>query len=710
LSGEAIVGVAQLSVTPASLSFGSVPVGLSATKTLTVSNTGNLAVTITKAAPPALPYVVNTPLPEGQVLTPGNTIQVQVTFSPSMPGTYNNVYTISSDDGHGAHAVPVTGSSTNPPNGTPLPSLGGGWVFNGSAKMSGADLSLTTATANQAGSAVYATPVPGVGLTASFQVQLGPGAGADGMTFAMLDAAAATAKSLGQPGSGLGFRGLAGVAVTFDTYKGGNDPSNNFIGLTTGAVDNQLTYVATATNIPQLRTGTHNVVIQTTGGTVTVSIDGTQVLSAAVSLPGSVLASFTGGTGGAADEHIVRNVTISSGSTLLPQPGTGWVFNGNAAMAGNETVLTPATNMQAGSAFYSQTIATDGMTAAFTLRMNGGSGADGATFALIDPAQVGTGPAVVGAKGSGLGFAGLPGVAVTFHTFASYGVNSYNFVGIGTSTPGGPMTLQASSTAVPQLRTGTHTVNIAVSGTTITLKVDGTTVLTKDVPGLPSSALAGFTAGTGGSNDVHAISNAQIVAGASLVPAPPSAAWTANGSAAIAGGTLQLTPAEGGKAGTAIFGQPVPTARLNATFTAQLGGGTGADGMTFMLLDAGQATPTSLGTKGGGLGFATLPGVAVTLVTYPQAGVNSSNFVGIATSTVGGAISYLASSTSIPSLRAGTHNVEISVVSGNLVVSVDGTQVLNTKVTIPAYALPGFSAGTGGLTDVHAASNIAIRY
>ena len=61
-------------------------------------------------------------------------------------------------------------------------------------------------------------------------------------------------------------------------------------------------------------------------------------------------------------------------------------------------------------------------------------------------------------------------------------------------------------------------------------------------------------------------------------------------------------------------------------------------------------------------------------------------------------------------LRAGTHNVEVSVVSGNLVVSIDGTQVLDTKVNIPAHALPGFSAGTGGMTDIHAASNIAIRY
>jgi hypothetical protein len=154
----------------------------------------------------------------------------------------------------------------------------------------------------------------------------------------------------------------------------------------------------------------------------------------------------------------------------------------------------------------------------------------------------------------------------------------------------------------------------------------------------------------------------------------------------------------------------VPTARLNAKFTAQLNGGTGADGLTFMLLDASQATPTSVGLKGGGLGFANLAGVAVTLVTYPQTGVNSNNFVGIATSTAGGALSYVSSTTSIPPLRSGTHDVGVSVVNGNLVVSIDGIQVLNTQVSIPRYALIGFSGGTGGMTDIHAASNILIRY
>jgi hypothetical protein len=380
-------------------------------------------------------------------------------------------------------------------------------------------------------------------------------------------------------------------------------------------------------------------------------------------------------------------------------------------MSGAEAVLTPATNDAAGSAFYSQTVATNGMSATFTLRMNGGNGADGATFALLDPALASAGPQSIGARGGGVGFAGLPGVAVTFNTYPSNGVTSYNWVGIGTSTAGGALTLAASSTAIPALRTGTHVMNVKITGTTITLTVDGTTVLTKNVPSLPATAIAGFTAANGGKNDVHAISNAQVIAGATLVPAPPAAGWTTNGSATISGGNIQLTPAASDKAGTAVFGAPVPTARLNAKFTAQIGGGTGADGMTFMLLDATKAGPTALGRVGGGMGFAGLPGVAVTLATYPQNGINSKNFVGVATSTAGGPLAYVATSTAIPQLRTGTHAIEVSVgTTGNLIVKVDGVQVLDTKVAVPAYALVGFSGGTGGLTDIHTASAVAIRY
>jgi hypothetical protein len=711
LTANGVAGVKQLSISPASLTFGSVPVGLSATQTLTVTNSGNLNVTVTKAAPPALPFVVNTPLPEGLVLSPGDSVQVQVTFAPSTNGSFSNLYVISSDDGAGAHNVQVTGTGVSAAGGRALPNIvgGGGWVFNGSAQMSGSDLVLTQAANSLTGDAVFSTPVPSNGLRAAFTAVIGGGNGADGMTFSMLDAASNTPHSLGVGGGGLGFKGLTGVAVTLDTYKGGNDPSNNFIGLTNGSlVNGQLSYVATATNIPNLRSGTHALVVNVSGTKVTVSVDGTQVISATVAMPASVLPMFSGANGGLNDQHAVRAVAVTSGGTALLAPDDGWRFNGAASVSGSNVVLTPAQNSVAGTMLYARPVITNGLTASFNLSMNGGTGADGATFALLNPAS--TTPNSLGGSGGGLGFAGLAGVAVSFITYPQNGVNSHNFVGVMTSTTGGKATLVASSTNVPNLRSGSHNVVIRVTGTTIVLTVDGTQVLSTPVSTLTSTAIVGFTAATGGSNDVHVVSNAQIL-GTSVVPAPPAGGWQINGSATVNGGTVQLTPAQTNKTGTAINATAVPTAHLDAKFTIQIGGGNGADGLSFMVLDPATVTPTSVGSGGGGLGFQGLHGVAVCFITYLHTGYPSNNFVGISAGGSGGTLTFLSTTTAVPALRTGTHAVEVlTSAAGHLVVKVDGTQVLDTAATLPTNALVGFSGATGGVTDVHAVSNINITY
>jgi hypothetical protein len=710
LGGSGVTGNAQLTISPAAMDFGSVSVGKSVSQTLTVSNTGNLDVTITKAAPPALPFVVATPLPEGQVLVPGDVVKVIVTFAPTAVGSFSNAYTISSDDGRGEHVVPVTGVGTSPAAGVPLPSVvGGGWVLNGSAAVSGTTLILTTPSPNQVGSAVLANPVPSAGLDVSFTAQISGGTGADGLTFALLDATRNTPKTIGIGGGGLGFLGLAGVAVTIDTYKGGNDPSANFIGLTTGGINGALTYVSTATAIPPLRAGTHSVHITVTSGRVTVSLDGSQVLAANVTVPASVLPAFTGATGGLTDKHAASDVVIRSGSTQLPAPGTGWRFNGAATASAGEAVLTPAQVSLAGSVLYSDPVPTNGLTASFALTTNGGTGADGTTFALLDAAKQSA--TSLGPVGAGLGFAGLAGVAVAFVTYPQNGIDSHNFVAILTSTAGGPATVVSSTTNVPNLRTAPRQVTLGVSGTTLTVSVDSKRVLTATVPSVPKSAIVGFTASTGASTDVHRIGNAQVLAGLTFVPPPPATGWTFNGVATTLNGTLRLTQAITDQIGSAFYATAIPTNRLHASFDIRIGGGTGADGMTFVLLDASRAGPTSIGGGGGGLGFSGLPGVAVTFVTYKHAGEPSNNFVGISTGGSGRALTYVATSTAVPALRTGSHHVDIAVgAGGHLVITVDGQQILDAFVAIPTKALVGFTAATGALTDDHSASAITIGY
>ncbi|MEN3310524.1 MAG: hypothetical protein V7603_6726 [Micromonosporaceae bacterium] len=710
LTGKGVTGHAELTVSPASLSFGTLPVGLTATRTLTVQNTGNLNVTVTKAAPPALPFVVNTPLPEGLVLAPDESVQIQVTFAPTAVGNFSNLYVISSDDGNGAHDIAVTGTAAAATGGTALPSVvGGGWMFNGAAGMSGGELVLTTATPSQKGDAVFSTPLPSAGLKASFTASIGGGTGADGLTFAMLDAAKSTPQSIGGGGGGLGFGWLAGVAVTLDTYQTGTEPASNFVGLATSVTGGALTYVATATNVPNLRSGTHNVAVAADGTTVTVSIDGVQVIAKAVTLAASTLLAFTAATGGATDRHAVSNVSVTSGSTVLPRPGTGWRFNGSAAMNGSQAVLTPAQTDQTGSVFYSEPVSTNALTASFTLSMGGGTGADGATFAMLNPVKAV--PTSVGSLGGGLGFGGLAGVAVCFVTYPQNGVDSNNFVAIESSTAGGGNGLLSSTTDVPQLRVGTHSVVINVTGTTIAVAVDGAQVLSTQVPALTPTAYVGYTASTGGSTDVHMVTDAQIVPGTGKVSAPP-ASWTPNGSATISpSGVVTLTTANQSQTGAAIYQSPVGPTRLDARFTIQIGGGTGADGMTFMLLDATKASTASRGGGGGGLGFAGLPGVAVAFVTYRQPGYPSNNFIGITTGGGNGVLTFLSTSTAVPSLRTGTHSVEVLAGnSGDLIVRVDGRQYLDTVVSLPPGLLVGFSGATGGATDLHAVSGVDVRY
>ena len=69
--------------------------------------------------------------------------------------------------------------------------------------------------------------------------------------------------------------------------------------------------MTTNSSIPPLRNAMHHFVVTTSSTGITVTMDGTQVLSYTTSLPSSVLVGFTGGTGGFNDVHQVQNVSIT---------------------------------------------------------------------------------------------------------------------------------------------------------------------------------------------------------------------------------------------------------------------------------------------------------------------------------------------------------------------------------------------------------------
>ncbi len=197
------------------------------------------------------------------------------------------------------------------PTATALPGLAdSGWQVRGSATKTAQAATLTAAGQQfVAGSLVYATAKPSDGIEVAFDVYLGGGTGGDGQTLVFIDPSS-TAR-IGAAGGGLGYTGLTGTALTFDTHQNGNDPSGSFVGVATGGSGDTLTYAATA-NVTGLRNATRHVVAQLSGGRLVVRLDGATVLDVAVSLPPTVLIGFTAGAGGDTDNHLVSNVVVTT--------------------------------------------------------------------------------------------------------------------------------------------------------------------------------------------------------------------------------------------------------------------------------------------------------------------------------------------------------------------------------------------------------------
>jgi HYDIN/CFA65/VesB family protein len=498
------------------VNFGNVALGKAATKTVTLTNTGDTPVTITSVTTPTVPFGTPAGGPAlNHPIARGASVSFPVTFTPQARGTTTGTYTVTTTDGFTAPrttTVTVTGTGAAPAGGTTVvPSPGGGWTLNGSATMVGTTLRLTSAASNTSGSAVFYQRLASNGLKATFTARLSGGTGADGLTFALLDPSKSTVSSLGTGGGNLGFGGLSGAAVVLGTYKGTGDPSGNFIGIATGTANRHLAFAATSTKVPNLRSATHVIGVTVTGGTMSVTVDGKPYLSAAVKLPASVLAAFTGACGGLNDIHAVSGVAITAPGSggRLPTPGGGWSFNGKAAMTGAATTLTQAVANQAGAVLYPHAVSTASFSATFNVALGGGTGGEGMTLALLN---TGSKWSSVGGSGQGLGFAGLNGLAVVLGTQQGTGAPSANFVGIEKGTAGGtPSFVATKALPAPDLRAGTHTVTVTLKSGTLTVTIDGSPVLTHAVT-VPSSAFVAYTGGTGTLTDQHLVQDAAISA------------------------------------------------------------------------------------------------------------------------------------------------------------------------------------------------------
>ena len=317
LSGAAAApGV--LTISPLTNDFGTVAAGATRNQSVTVSNTGSSTLTITKSKPPSLgQFRALGGLNEGTAIQAGQSVTLQVAFTPPGVGAFSDTWVLNSDQpGSVLQTVTFTGTG-QASNGTVVPPpVNGGWTLNGSASLLGTApgslLQLTPPEPVLAGSAFWPTPVPSTSLTVSFDTVIGGGAvGADGLTFLLADPSrGATPTSLGGAGGGLGAAGIPGTAVGVVTFPA------RYVGIAENDSNGSgMNWVTTNTDIPPLRDSVRNVQVTVVNGVMTVSVDGITKLTRSVVLPPQVLVGFTAGTGGYDDQHAVSNVNISTGSS-----------------------------------------------------------------------------------------------------------------------------------------------------------------------------------------------------------------------------------------------------------------------------------------------------------------------------------------------------------------------------------------------------------
>ncbi|WP_027344176.1 hypothetical protein [Hamadaea tsunoensis] len=451
-------------------------------------------------------------------------------------------------------------------------------------------------------------------------------------------------------------------------------------GVTTGSADVWQSAGDIAAVHPAVKTGT----IAISSGTATTTLPAMSITTFVVSGTG---------TGG------------GSGPVTLPGfSDAKWHKQGTATTTATTATLTAAAQtFSAGSVYYADPVASNGLGAAFDATIGGGTGGDGMTLALLDPASTGR----VGGIGAGLGYSGLTGVAVTLDTFDNATNSAGNLVGIATGATGSTFTYLASTTSVPALRS-THHYEVDVANGAMTVRIDGVVRLTSAVA-LTGQVIVAFTAGTGGSADTHQVGNVLVTSG-TPVPGFADPGWSLYGTAVKDATSATLTAAgQQFAAGSIVYGTAKPSEGLVAGFDAYLGGGTGGDGMTVVLLDP--ASTARVGAAGGGLGYGGLTGVAITFDTHQNGSDPAGNFVGVATAGAGAgdAISYAATATAIANLRAATHRFVVRVKGGHVLVTMDGAPILDATVILPGSVLIGFTGGAGGDTDTHRISGLVLK-
>jgi hypothetical protein len=204
-----------------------------------------------------------------------------------------------------------------------------------------------------------------------------------------------------------------------------------------------------------------------------------------------------------------------------------WAVSGFAAWDATYQAmfLTDAVDSQTGSIFWSEKMSGQRFSVAFDFWIGGGEGADGMTFAWV------RGPTLLGGGGGAMGFDGLDGYGVRFDTYSGGATEPENYVAISEVTPSARTDLTTNATIPEMEDSGTsgglpapfHVIiqfneghlQMWMSNPTMATPMPETLIFDYTISGyVPYDAYFGFTAATGGDNNVHAVDNIEINKGA----------------------------------------------------------------------------------------------------------------------------------------------------------------------------------------------------
>lgn len=191
-----------------------------------------------------------------------------------------------------------------------------------------------------------------------------------------------------------------------------------------------------------------------------------------------------------------------------------WNFEGSAKWdSSNSWVeLTTPTQGQAGTAFQTaSTVSSDSVVIDFKFFVSGGTGADGISLTALDANRM-TG--FVGSTGGGIGYEGLPGWSIEVDTWYNSENNDPTTDDHVSVHVNGNVSNYAAWARLPEMEDDKwHDMSVTVSGTWMTVEIDGTTYIDQNISSLASfPAYVGFTGATGGSTNWHLIDALEVEA------------------------------------------------------------------------------------------------------------------------------------------------------------------------------------------------------